>query len=75
MIGLLTADTCPVPGAEDQRSALIEAIIEASEDESLLDRYLAASRSTRGTGRRPASGGGAWFVFPVIPVCSNTGAA
>lgn len=75
LIGLLAADSCPVPGAEDQRRALIEAIIEASEDESLLDRYLAGEPidpAVLAADLHRAVARGSFF--PVIPVCSNTGA-
>jgi elongation factor G len=47
---------------ESARAALIEAIINNSEDESLLDRYLSGEEIVaRGT------------FYPVIPVCSATG--
>ncbi|WP_125078298.1 elongation factor G-like protein EF-G2 [Mycobacterium sp. P7213] len=62
------------PGAEQQRGALIEAIIEESEDESLLDRYLGGEQIDPGVltadlERAVARGS----FFPVIPACSVTG--
>lgn len=70
LIDLLAAE----PGAEQQRGALIEAIIEESEDESLLDRYLGEERIdpavlTTDLERAVARGS----FFPVIPACSVTG--
>lgn len=74
LIGLLAADSIDLPGAEQQRGALIEAIIEESEDESLLDRYLSGEQIDRAVltadlERAVARGS----FFPVIPVCSVTG--
>ena len=70
LIDLLAA----LPGAEQQRGALIEAIIEESEDESLLDRYLGGEQIdpallTADLERSVARGS----FFPVIPACSVTG--
>ncbi len=68
------AGATPPADLETQRGALIEAIINNSEDESLLDRYLAGEQIgldvliddletavARGT------------FYPVLPVCASTG--
>ena len=70
----LTDDVAVAGDVEQARNALIEAIINNSEDESLLDRYLAGedigvdvliddleTAVARGT------------FYPVVPVCSGTG--
>ena len=59
---------------EDARGTLIEGIIEESEDESLMDRYLGGesideSVLIQDLERAVARGS----FFPVIPVCSSTG--
>jgi elongation factor G len=59
---------------EDERGTLIEGIIEESEDESLMDRYLGGeaideSVLIQDLERAVARGS----FFPVIPVCSGTG--
>lgn len=74
LVDLLAAESFDLPGAESQRSALIEAIIEESEDESLLDRYLGGEQIdpavlTADLERAVARG----CFFPVIPACSVTG--
>jgi len=56
------------------RAALIEAVIEESEDETLMDRYLAGERIDESVliadlERAVARGS----FFPVIPVCAATG--
>lgn len=58
----------------DARGTLIEAIIEESEDESLMDRYLAGEQIdqavlTADLEKAVARGS----FFPVIPACSTTG--
>ncbi|OMC15632.1 elongation factor G [Mycolicibacter heraklionensis] len=74
LVDLLAAESFDLPGSESQRSALIEAIIEESEDESLLDRYLGGEQIdpavlTADLERAVARG----CFFPVIPACSVTG--
>jgi elongation factor G len=53
-----SAETADDPGFEEARSALIEAIIAESEDETLLDRYVAGEdlswTSSWTTSRRPS---------------------
>ncbi|OBJ31116.1 elongation factor G-like protein EF-G2 [Mycolicibacter heraklionensis] len=73
LIDLLAAEPLE-PDAEPQRGALIEAIIEESEDESLLDRYLGGEQVepevlAADLERAVARGS----FFPVIPACSLTG--
>lgn len=80
LLGLLAAGSGDAAGLPDQgyvqrqRGALIEAIIEESEDESLLDRYLSGERLdpavlTADLERAVARGS----FFPVVPACSYTG--
>jgi elongation factor G len=62
------------PGVEDLRGSLIEGVIEESEDESLMDRYLGGEEIdekvlTADLERAVARG----TFFPVVPVCSVTG--
>ncbi|WP_112239969.1 elongation factor G-like protein EF-G2 [Kribbella monticola] len=59
---------------EEQRGTLIEGIIEESEDESLMDRYLGGEEIGQDVliedlERAVARGS----FFPVLPVCSGTG--
>ncbi|GAB2642399.1 elongation factor G-like protein EF-G2 [Kribbella swartbergensis] len=59
---------------EEQRGTLIEGIIEESEDESLMDRYLGGEEIDQKVliedlERAVARGS----FFPVVPVCSGTG--
>lgn len=59
---------------EEPRSALIEAIIEESEDESLMERYLGGEQIDPAVliaDLEKAIARGSFF--PVIPVCSSTG--
>ena len=76
LYGLLSrtpADRAP-DGAEDARAALIEGIIEQSEDETLMDRYLAGEEVEFGTlvaDLEIAVARGAFH--PVVPVCATTG--
>jgi elongation factor G len=60
--------------SDDRRDALIEAIIEGSEDEGLMDRYLAGEKVSEAslvadleTAMATAS------LHPVVPVCATTG--
>ncbi|HET9875067.1 MAG TPA: elongation factor G-like protein EF-G2 [Mycobacterium sp.] len=59
---------------EERRSALIEGIIEESEDESLMERYLGGEQIDEavliGDLEKAVARGS---FFPVIPVCSSTG--
>ena len=71
MVGLLTGDD---PAHEEQRGALIEAVIEESEDETLMERYVGGEAVDRellvkDLERAVARGS----FFPVVPVCSTTG--
>jgi elongation factor G len=76
LIGLLGS---AAPGEHDDehgdaRSALIEGIIEESEDESLMDRYLEGEQVTEDAlledlHRAMARG----TFFPVVPACSSSG--
>jgi elongation factor G len=59
---------------EDLRGSLIEGIIEESEDESLMERYLGGEEIDQGVlieDLEQAVARGSFF--PVIPVCSGTG--
>ncbi|TCK22681.1 elongation factor G-like protein EF-G2 [Pseudonocardia endophytica] len=61
-------------GAEDARSVLIEGIIEQSEDEALMEGYLAGEEIPVGTlvdDLETAVARGAFH--PVVPVCSASG--
>ncbi|ORA82614.1 elongation factor G [Mycolicibacter kumamotonensis] len=75
LIDLLAPEHDASADVEQQRSTLIEAIIEESEDESLLDRYLGGEQIDRAVltndlERAVARGS----FFPVVPVCAGTGA-
>jgi elongation factor G len=68
LVGLITGDT-----SDPRRGELIEGVIEESEDETLMDRYLAGDAIDEGVlvadlERAIARAG----FFPVIPVCGNT---
>ncbi|HEU4363035.1 MAG TPA: elongation factor G-like protein EF-G2, partial [Mycobacterium sp.] len=60
--------------AAEHRAALIEAIIEESEDESLMERYLGGEQIDQsvliGDLEKAVARGS---FFPVIPVCATTG--
>jgi elongation factor G len=59
---------------DDERGVLIEGIIEESEDESLMDRYLGGEKIDESVlidDLEKAVARGSFF--PVIPVCSTTG--
>ncbi|MGH3368917.1 MAG: GTP-binding protein, partial [Nocardioidaceae bacterium] len=71
VVGLLTGDD---PAHEEQRGALIEGVIEESEDETLMERYVGGEPVDRDLlvtdlERSVARGS----FFPVLPVCSTTG--
>jgi elongation factor G len=62
------------PGAEDARAALIEGIIEQSEDETLMDRYLGGEDIEVTTLIDDLETAVARGTFhPVIPVCAASG--
>jgi elongation factor G len=61
-------------GAEDARSTLIEGIIEQSEDETLMDRYLGGEEIDQATLIEDLEKAVARGSFhPVIPVCATSG--
>ena len=71
VVGLLTGDD---PAHEEDRGALIEGVIEESEDETLMERYVGGEAVDRDLlvqdlERAVARGS----FFPVLPVCSTTG--
>jgi elongation factor G len=71
LVGLLSGDD---PAHEEQRGALIEGVIEESEDETLMERYVGGEAVARellvqDLERAVARGS----FFPVVPVCSGTG--
>jgi len=71
LVGLLTGDD---PAHDDQRGTLIEGVIEESEDETLMERYLGGEPVdqellVKDLERAVARGS----FFPVLPVCSTTG--
>lgn len=67
-------DTSYADQIEEQRGALIEGIIEESEDESLMERYLGGEQLDQAllTGDLETAVARGSF-FPVVPVCSGTG--
>jgi elongation factor G len=59
---------------EEQRGTLIEGIIEESEDESLMDRYLGGEQLEQAVLIEDLERAVAHAsFFPVVPVCSSTG--
>jgi elongation factor G len=69
LVGLITGET-----DDPRRGELIEGVIEESEDETLMDRYLAGEKIDEDVlvtdlERAVARAG----FFPVIPVCASTG--
>jgi elongation factor G len=69
LVGLITGET-----DDPRRGELIEGVIEESEDESLMDRYLAGEKIDEDVliddlEKAIARAG----FFPVIPVCAGTG--
>lgn len=68
------ASAAPPRGARDARAALIEGIIEQSEDEALLERYLAGEDielATLVADLETAVARGSFH--PVVPVCAASG--
>ena len=75
LVGLLSGDPGSLHGHEDQRGALIEGVIEESEDETLMERFLGgeevdAKLLVQDLERAVARGS----FHPVIPVDSASGA-
>ncbi|BBX47381.1 elongation factor G-like protein EF-G2 [Mycobacterium cookii] len=69
-----TPDSSYADQIEDARGTLIEGIIEESEDESLMERYLGGEKIDEAVlidDLEKAVARGSFF--PVIPVCSSTG--
>ena len=71
VVGLLTGDD---PAHDKERGTLIEGVIEESEDETLMERYVGGEVIDRellvqDLERAVARAS----FFPVIPVCANTG--
>jgi elongation factor G len=74
LYGLLTRTGEAPPGAEEARSALIEGIIEQSEDETLMERYLGGEELDVATLIDDLETAVARGTFhPVIPVCASSG--
>src|SRR3954454_775805 len=74
LVDLLTDPTTDGGEHEDLRGALIEGIIEESEDESLMDRYLGGEEISHETLTEDLETAVARASFhPVIPVCSVSG--
>jgi len=74
LVDLLTDPTTDGGEHEDLRGALIEGIIEESEDESLMDRYLEGEEISHETLTEDLEKAVARASFhPVVPVCSISG--
>jgi elongation factor G len=74
VVDLLTDPAGPGADHEDLRGALIEGIIEESEDETLMDRYLGGEDISHETLTGDLEKAIARATFhPVVPVCSVTG--
>ena len=75
--GLVDLMVGPTPDGgehEDLRGALIEGIIEESEDETLMDRYLSGEDISHDTLTKDLEKAVAHATFhPVVPVCSVSG--
>lgn len=74
LTGLLSPDPSESDRVADARGSLLEAIIEESEDESLMERYLGGERIDPAVlvadlERAVARGS----FHPVVPVCAGTG--
>jgi elongation factor G len=75
LVGLITGDASRLAGHEAERGALIEGVIEESEDETLMERYaggedIDADLLVQDLERAVARGS----FHPVVPVDSSTGA-
>jgi elongation factor G len=75
LVGLLTGDTASTNGGHDeQRGSLIEAVIEESEDETLMERYVGGEDVDRDLLVKDLEQAVARGSFhPVVPVDSATG--
>ncbi len=75
LVGLLTGDTASGDaGHDEQRGALIEAVIEESEDETLMERYVGGEDVDRDLLVKDLERAVARASFhPVVPVDSGTG--
>ncbi len=80
LVGLLTGELDPSgtiadrAGADERRAALIEGVIEESEDETLMERYLGGEQIDRAMLVKDLEAAVARAsFFPVLPVCSSTG--
>ena len=74
LVGLITGAASDSGSEDPRRGELIEGVIEESEDETLMDRYLAGEKIDEDVlvadlEQAIAHAG----FFPVIPVCANTG--
>jgi len=74
LVGLITGDPGSLQGHEERRAALIEGVIEESEDETLMERYLGgeevdAALLVADLEKAVARGS----FHPVVPVDSSTG--
>ena len=80
LVGLLTGQLDPSAtvadraGVDERRAALIEGVIEESEDETLMERYLGGEDIDRAMLVKDLEAAVArGSFFPVLPVCSSTG--
>jgi elongation factor G len=74
LIGLITGDPAELEQFADARAELIEGIIAESEDESLMERYLAGEEMDQATLIADLETAVARGSFhPVLPVCATTG--
>ena len=75
LVGLLSGDAESLRGHDEERAALVEGVIEESEDETLMELYLAGEDIDAGllvTDLEKAVARGSFH--PVVPVDSSTGA-
>jgi elongation factor G len=74
LVDLMVGSTVDGADQEDLRGALIEGIIEESEDETLMDRYLGGEDISHDTLTQDLETAVANATFhPVVPVCSVSG--
>ena len=75
LVGLISGDPGSLRGHEEQRDTLIEGVIEESEDETLMERFLGGeevdAKLLVGDLERAVARGS---FHPVVPVDSSTGA-
>jgi elongation factor G len=74
LVGLITGDPEALAADEELRGQLIEGVIEESEDETLMDRYLGGEQIAEEVliddlEKAIARAG----FFPVVPVCATSG--